>query len=321
MNDFADGHTKEDTTADACPDAARSGDGAGAAPRGLIRIALRVVVFVVLFYGSAFVLNPLSRWLLQDLAGPTFAVLAAALFASWLSLRIYEARPLGEIGLWLSRNSFDNLALGLAGGAGAGLLAVGVPLAAGAAAIVRIGPPDYPALAFSLLCVAAGSAGEEIFFHGYAFQALLDRLGPWATVLPVGVLFGVMHAGNPGVNGIGIVNTVVFGVVFGYAYVRGRDLWLPIGLHAGWNLVLPLFGADLSGLTMFREATGHELTWRAGALWSGGAYGPEGGLLASLALVPLALYVWKAPVRRQRPAAAGKTEEGASCEPGPRSSS
>ena len=118
-------------------------------------------------------------------------------------------------------------------------------------------------------------------------------------------------------NPLALINTAVFGILFGYAYLRSRDLWLPIGLHAGWNMVLPLFGSDLSGFTIFREATGHELVWRAGAIWSGGAYGPEGGVLASVALVPLALFVWKAPVRRQRSLITDVAEEGASCEPVP----
>ena len=43
---------------------------------------------------------------------------------------------------------------------------------------------------------------------------------------------------------------MLFGVLFGYAYLRTSALWLPIGLHFGWNVVLPLFGANLSGFTM-----------------------------------------------------------------------
>jgi membrane protease YdiL (CAAX protease family) len=264
-----------------------------------IRVASQVVVFVALFCGAAFVLGYVLGWLAEELAGRTFAVLLGALFASWLTLRIFEGIPLREIGLWWSRNSMDNLAFGLAGGAGAACLALTPPLLTGTARIVFHHPPDYSTFIFALVCVAAGSMGEELLFRGYGFQLLLASLGPWATLLPVGVVFGLMHGANPGASSLGVINTVGFGILFGYAYLRSRDLWLPIGLHVGWNVVLPLFGADLSGSTMFRELSGHELTWRAGALWSGGNYGPEASLLTSAALIPLAVYLWKAPIRRQ----------------------
>jgi hypothetical protein len=198
---------------------------------------------------------------------------------------------------------------------------LGPAILVGAGRLVFVHAPDYPMLAFSLLCIAAGSVGEEILFRGYGFQLLIARLGPWASILPVGVIFGLMHAANPSSSPLGLANTAGFGILFGYAYYRSRDLWMPIGLHVGWNAVLPLFGADLSGFKIFREATGHELSWRAGAIWSGGSYGPEGGLLASAALIPLAVYLWKAPVRRQRSPLTDPAVEVASCEPGPRSPS
>ncbi len=64
-----------------------------------------------------------------------------------------------------------------------------------------------------------------------------------------------------------------------------EPLWLPIGLHFGWNLALPLLGSNLSGFTM--GVTGYALHWSAGNLWSGGGYGPEGGLPATLIVIVL----------------------------------
>ena len=84
-------------------------------PRDYLRLAAQVGLFVVVFYAMGLVLGPLLRWLAQDLAGPTFAVLISALFATWLALRIYENFSIVEVGLWWNRSSADNLALGLAG--------------------------------------------------------------------------------------------------------------------------------------------------------------------------------------------------------------
>jgi hypothetical protein len=61
--------------------------------------------------------------------------------------------------------------------------------------------------------------------------------------------------------------------------LRTRALWLPIGMHFGWNVAMPFLGENLSGFTM--GMTGYELHWRTDVLWSGGAYGLEGGLLTT----------------------------------------
>ena len=114
-----------------------------------------------------------------------FAELFSALAATWLALRIYEDFPLPDVGLWWHRASSDNLLLGLAGGSGAALLVLGLPLVVGAAHIVRRGPASGGGIAFALICMAAGSVGEELLFRGYGFQLLVRGVGPWAAILPL----------------------------------------------------------------------------------------------------------------------------------------
>jgi hypothetical protein len=41
------------------------------------------------------------------------------------------------------------------------------------------------------------------------------------------------------------------------------------------------------------------MQWKAGALWSGGEYGPEASVLTSVVLLLLWAFLWKAPVRPQ----------------------
>jgi membrane protease YdiL (CAAX protease family) len=280
----------------------------------LLRVLVRVLVFIVAFYALGFVLDSLLRWAFGGLAGPTLAVLGSAFFATWLALRIYEDLPVTSVGLTWSRASFDNLLLGLAAGAGVACLALLPPLLVGAAHIEwrHAAAPD--GIAFAILCLAAGSVGEEVFFRGYGFQTLISRLGAWPSIMLIGALFGVMHSANPDASTFGIVNTAGFGILFGYAYLRSRDLWLPVGLHFGWNITLPAFGANLSGIKIFKEITGHEMVWRTGSLWSGGQYGPEASLLVSLAFIPMFVFLWKAPIRRQSSQLIDRLE-GASCEP------
>jgi hypothetical protein len=79
-------------------------------------------------------------------------------------------------------------------------------------------------------------------------------------------------------------------------------LWLPIGLHFGWNAVLPLFGVNLSGLTI--EVSRYVYRWDLLPLWSGGDYGPEGGLLTTIFATTLFFALSKAPVAVQTAAIA-----------------
>jgi uncharacterized protein len=281
-----------------------------------VRVISHLVVYAVFYIAPLFLgFGFLMQGVLGALPGMTTANLAVALFANWLALKIYHQMPLSAIGLAWNRASGDNLALGLLGGIGAACVALGPPLLFGAAHIVRT-PGEHPSLGapvFLAVFLFVGSASEEILFRGFGFQTLIPAAGPAASVTVCAVLFGLLHMENPGANWLGIANTIGFGAVFGYAFLRSRDLWLPIGLHFGWNFTLPLFGVKVSGLTM--NVTGYEMSWTAGALWSGGAYGPEASVLATAALVLLFFYVRKAPARRQPSPLTDPPVESAVCEP------
>jgi hypothetical protein len=265
-------------------------------------VAIKVTLFVVL----AVLGHWLFAWMLLPLglmAASALGVFLAASVATALVMRIYEHRGFASAGLAWNAASARNLLLGLAGGIAAALFVLVGPLLEEAAVLTKLpGPPgaSWPSILFLLLMLLLGGIGEELLFHGYGFQVLLAAMGPFATILPVSVLFGLAHANNLHANTLGLVNTGAWGLVLGYAFWRSGDLWLPIGLHVGWNWMLPLFGANLSGFTM--SVTGYTMVWRTTPLWSGGDYGPEGGLVTSIAVVLLfAWLVWKAPVRRQTP--------------------
>jgi membrane protease YdiL (CAAX protease family) len=267
-----------------------------------LRIAIRIALYAVLYFAVAFVFGPLLMWVGGDagyLPAVTATGLGAALFANWLALRMYEGRALPDVGLGWNADARGHLMWGVLGGAVAALLVIAPPLIAGMARLVRSaeGEPSFGAAAVLFVLLAFGAAGEELFFRGYGFQVLLASAGEWAAVVPVGVVFGLVHMGNPNASALGIVNTVAFGMLFGYAFVRSRDLWLPIGLHFGWNVTLAVFGAGVSGLRM--TMTGREMAWTAGRLWSGGEYGPEASVLTSAAVIVLFLALRRAPIRRQ----------------------
>jgi hypothetical protein len=103
-----------------------------------------------------------------------------------------------------------------------------------------------------------------------------------------------LHAGNPAADWVSIVNTSLFGLLFGFAVVRYRSLWPSVGMHLGWNLSLAILGANISGLRM--GLTALRATPAGPVLWTGGDYGPEASLVATIAVLVAAVVVWKAPV-------------------------
>ncbi len=267
--------------------------------RDPLRIALQVGLFLLFYFLTASLLGPLLLWLGRDFVGILLTALIAAAVANSLCMRIYESRGLTDAGLNWNREARRHVLVGTAAGLACAALVLTGPLLFRAASFTATkgSGANWRTLLFVPVLLMCGAAGEELLFHGYAFQILLRNFGPFATILPVGVLFAAGHYYNPNVSNLGLVNTAGFGILFGYAFLRSRDLWLPCGLHFGWNLALPLFGVNLSGLTM--KVTGYEMTWKVGSLWSGGAYGPEASILTSAILLLLGLFLWRFPFRPQ----------------------
>lgn len=270
-----------------------------APPVDKLAVLLRVVVYVFLAIAGMTLFPALMFPVSGYLVAAALGTFASAAVANAIALRIWEESRLSAIGLGWSAASRRHLLMGAAVGASAAILVILGPVAVRAADLARVpnSPVRWPSLLFVSLVLLFGAVGEEMLFRGYAFQLLCGVLGPFATILPMGVLFGFAHLANQNITTLGAVNTALWGILLGYAVIRSGDLWLPIGIHFGWNGVLPLFGVNLSGFTM--GVTGWTVHWRVTELWSGGAYGPEGGLLTSAAVVAVFVYLSRAPVHPQ----------------------
>jgi membrane protease YdiL (CAAX protease family) len=263
-------------------------------------VILRVGVFALLAILGYFIFpNVMAFFGVPQLVLAALGTFSAAAVANAIALRIYERGQLADIGLNWSPASRRNLLVGIGGGLGAALVVLTGPILVRAADLQPIPGQrlEWPSMLFVSLVLLFGAVGEEMLFRGYAFQVLVQAIGPFATILPMGVIFGLAHSLNQNFTLLALINTVLWGVVLGYAFLRSGDLWLPIGLHFGWNWTLPLFGANLSGFTM--DITGYALQWKIGTLWSGGAYGPEGGLLTSAIIVALLFFLHRAPIQHQ----------------------
>ena len=124
---------------------------------------------------------------------------------------------------------------------------------------------------------------EELYFRGYLLQNLSDGLNPAWGVFISSIVFGLAHLGNQNATLIGALGVTLAGLFMAYAYWRTRQLWLPIGIHIGWNFFEgPLLGFPVSGIGTFQLLRNQI----AGpALFTGGSFGPEAGLVLLPALI------------------------------------
>ncbi len=78
--------------------------------------------------------------------------------------------------------------------------------------------------------------------------------------------------------------------MYGYAFIRTEKLWLPIGLHFSWNFFQSfVFGFPVSGYVkdgLFR------ITISCNEFCTGGAYGPEGGIIGIIGRILVIIIVW-----------------------------
>ncbi len=222
----------------------------------------------------------------------------AAVGGGVVMLRMVDDRPAAALGLGVGPHALRETGLGLAVGAGSLLLVVGLVVLAGGYAWVPDGGTgaEYAVvLASGLLSFTVAAAVEEVVFRGYAFQALVQGIGPWPTLLLTSVLFAGAHGANPNLSVFAFANLFAAGIMLGVAYLRTRSLWFVTAMHLAWNWVMSsVLDLPVSGIandTPLYSSVETGADW-----WTGGAFGPEGGAAATLAM--LLVTAWMLRSRR-----------------------
>ena len=90
-------------------------------------------------------------------------------------------------------------------------------------------------------------------------------------------------------------------MLLGAAYALKQRLWLPIGLHLGWNFAEgSIFGMSVSGHTKQGSLIAGTLLGRG--LLTGGAFGPENSIVAVVICFAVALFLLFRTVTTRRQA-------------------
>ncbi len=205
-----------------------------------------------------------------------------------------QREPLKAMGLVRREGWKREFALGAALGWG-GVVACVLPMAAFGSLVITFWTNGHQffLLFVNLLVLAVAALAEEVAFRGYAFQRLIDSVGPTLATLGMSVLFAVVHLFHANSSAASTLVTILAGWLFSIAYLRTRALWLPWGLHFAWNASMGiLFGLPVSGLRIFNPVI---TTNAVGPLWlTGGGYGPEGSAIAVLVLPVLMIVLVRA---------------------------
>lgn len=138
---------------------------------------------------------------------------------------------------------------------------------------------------------------EELLSRGYHLQTIASGLNLFWGVVISSAIFGLLHLGNPNATWVSAAGIFFAGVFLAYGYIRTKQLWLPIGLHIGWNFFEGVvFGFPVSGLADIYKLI--RIQVHGPEIWTGGAFGPEAGLIVLPALLLGALLTYLYTMRR-----------------------
>lgn len=146
---------------------------------------------------------------------------------------------------------------------------------------------QYWVLVLDLIALVAGTLAVEIAFRGYAFQRLVDAMGPFMATFFMAVIYAIWRTHATPTTTAAVLFSFLFGWVLCLAALRTRALWVSWGLHFAWAAAMSmLFGLTIAGGMNYSPIF---VTNPVGPSWvTGGLQGPEGsvfGLLVGVALL------------------------------------
>lgn len=228
---------------------------------------------------------PSALWfaaILVSAFGPMFLLI-------WLWVWLFEKRKFVTVGYELA-GAVWKYGRGFMAGAGMFVGAVAVMAALGMVTF-EAGPADRQGVAAlaGVLIVLVGwlvqGASEELLTRGWILPVVGARYKPWMGVLVSAGVFAGLHGLNSNIGVLPLVNLALFGLFAAVYALREGGLWGVSALHSAWNWVqgnvvgLAVSGGDAGGGTLVNLA-------EAGPDWlTGGAFGPEGGVLVTVVLV------------------------------------
>ena len=133
---------------------------------------------------------------------------------------------------------------------------------------------------------------EELVTRGWLFPAVSAKSNIFIGILISSALFGALHLFNPGVTVLSIVNIILDGIFACFLMLKYDNMWVLAGMHGAWNFVQGnIYGIQVSG----QGASTSILNYSSQSsvdLLSGGAFGAEGSIFATIVLIGCIVYLY-----------------------------
>lgn len=284
-------------------------------PQRRLRAFWRIVIQFVMLIGLLLVSIQLLTWFVYLIgldpydspfvpvfgAVQTLVIAASVLLCSWM----FDRRSIKSLGMRMGTKWNRELLIGFAMGAAAMSILFGIEYLMGWIEIQTWGPRDGYSMSslflsqcgLLMLMICVGIS-EELLSRGYHLKNMSEgfrRLGYIPSVLIATLLsssiFGLLHMGNNNANAVSILGIVLAGLMLALGRIVTGSLAAPIGLHISWNYFQgPVYGFAVSGNELGKSF--FQIQQQGDPLWTGGAFGPEAGLLGIFAVCALgALFV------------------------------
>ena len=153
-------------------------------------------------------------------------------------------------------------------------------------------------IVFFFLAFILQGLGEEVLFRGYLLMSLTRRNKEWVAIIVSSVMFSLFHLPNSGFNAVAFINITLFGIFAAVFMLKRGSIWAVSAIHTAWNFLQGnVFGVSVSGNPKF-ESVFNSVSNDYGALWNGGAFGLEGGLVATAVLLVAILFALMMPAKK-----------------------
>jgi membrane protease YdiL (CAAX protease family) len=216
----------------------------------------------------------------------------------WIAARYFDKRPFTEYGININKLWLKEYLIGVFIAVVAQGTIFLIEWSAGWITITNFGwnvdteTPFGLGITIFFLTMLMVGFHEELFSRGYQTLNLTEGLrypkigargAVIIAVLLTSSLFGLMHLGNPNASAISTFNIIIAGIVLATPFILTGRLALSAGLHFSWNFVMTgILGFPVSGMEV--ETTVLHIQQGGTKLWTGGAFGPEAGLVGLIGM-------------------------------------
>jgi len=249
-----------------------------------------VVVFQVIGYliAGVDVIGPDQTKTTDDQAIITFFSFLGTILVIWIFTVLWHKEKFIDLGFHI-KNRLKDFMVGILIGIVVMGLAYLLFLGLGQISFLTINF-DIVEIVLSIIVFLMVAVMEEVLLRGYILKNFMLSFNKYIALILSSILFSFMHAANPNVDLLSLVNLFLAGILLGLSYIHTRNLWFPIALHLSWNLFQSLFGFNVSGKDFYSVINFKIID---NNLFNGGLFGFEGSIFCVITQIVLIVsIVW-----------------------------